>query len=112
VATQTTVTLVDDLDGDQAAETVTFGVDGRVFEIDLSPANAERLRGVFAPLVQAGRRRGKPTPAQAAPKQRTTATVDREQAQAVRDWARSQGMPVADKGRISREVLAAFHATH
>lgn len=112
MATQTTVTLVDDLDGDQAAETVTFGVDGRVFEIDLSAANAERLREVFGPLVQAGRRRGKAAATQAAPKQRATAAVDREQAQAVRDWARSQGMPVADKGRISREVLAAFNATH
>jgi hypothetical protein len=112
VATQTTVTLVDDLDGDQAVETVTFGVDGRVFEIDLSSANADRLRGVFAPLVQAGRRSGKPTAGQTAPKQRTTRAVDREQAQAVRDWARSQGMPVAPRGRISREVLAAFDAAH
>jgi hypothetical protein len=111
VATTTTVTLIDDLDGDQADETITFGVDGRAFEIDLSAPNAARLREVFAPLVQAGRRRGSVRSAATA-KPRGSTTAGREQSQAVRDWARANGLEVADKGRISGDVLAKFQAAH
>ena len=48
VMRQTIVSLVDDLDGSDADQTVTFGIDGRSYEIDLSAANAEghRLVGV------------------------------------------------------------------
>jgi hypothetical protein len=105
--------MIDDLDGDQADETITFGVGGRAFEIDLSEANAARLREVFAPLVQAGRRRGSVRGAAvAASKPRGSTTAGREQSQAVRDWARANGLEVADKGRISGDVLAKFQAAH
>ncbi len=40
----TTVQLIDDIDGSQAAETVHFAVDGRMYEIDLSTEHAESLR--------------------------------------------------------------------
>ena len=42
MAQQTTVTLTDDLDGGKAAETVTFGLDGRIYEIDLSRKDWKR----------------------------------------------------------------------
>lgn len=50
--------LVDDLDGSTATETLTFGVDGREFEIDLSQENATRLRGDLETWVAAARRTG------------------------------------------------------
>jgi hypothetical protein len=34
--------------------------------------------------------------------------MDREQAAAVRDWARANGFEVSDRGRISSTVLAAY----
>lgn len=46
--------LVDDLDGTDAEETVKFSLDGIVYEIDLSAANAARLREIFAPYVEVG----------------------------------------------------------
>lgn len=106
--------MIDDLTGDQADETIAFGLAGKAFEIDLSAANAERLRELFAPLVQAGRRSGQSrgTAAVTSSAKRSTPTADREQTQAVRDWARANGHQVADKGRISGTVLAAFHAAH
>ncbi|HEX8518263.1 MAG TPA: Lsr2 family protein [Pseudonocardia sp.] len=112
------VRLVDDLDGEVADETVEFGIDGRNYEIDLSKENAGRLRDVLADFVAAarrsgGRRRGGSAPSGAngtpgaAPKGRTA--VDREQNQAVREWARKQGMKISDRGRIPSEVVTAFH---
>jgi hypothetical protein len=116
------VRLVDDLDGEAADETVEFGIDGRNYEIDLSEANAVRLRDALAGYVSAarrtgaGRRRGGSsagTPAGGAgtaPKGRTV--VDREQNQAIRDWARKRGMTVSERGRIPAEVLEAYHQEH
>ena len=36
-------------------------------------------------------------------------SIDREQNQAIRDWARKRGMKVSDRGRIPAEVLEAYH---
>jgi hypothetical protein len=58
VAQVTTVTLIDDLDGGKAAETVWFSLDGRVYEIDLSARNAKALRKVLAPFTEAARHVG------------------------------------------------------
>jgi hypothetical protein len=113
------VRLVDDIDGEAADETVEFGIDGKSYEIDLSKDNAGRLRDALADFVSAarragGRRRGSSAGtgtasggAGAAPKGRPA--IDREQNQAIRDWARKRGMKVSDRGRIPAEVLEAYH---
>jgi hypothetical protein len=115
VAQKVTVSLIDDLDGDKADETVEFGLDGKSYEIDLSSENASRLRDALAEFVAAarrpgGRRRsggGGGTAAAAGSTRR--ASVDREQNQAIRDWARKRGMKVSDRGRIPADVLDAYH---
>jgi len=104
------IRLVDDLDGEVADETVEFGVDGKNFEIDLSTANAKRLRDALAEFVTSarragGRRRGGGAPAAAVRRP----SIDREQNQAIREWARKRGMKVSDRGRIPAEVLEAYH---
>ncbi len=112
------VRLVDDLDGEAADETVEFGIDGKSYEIDLSKENAGRLRDVLADFVTAARRAGGRRRSSAgtgtasggagsAPRGRTA--IDREQNQAIREWARKQGMKVSDRGRIPAEVLEAYH---
>ena len=58
MARKVQVLLEDDLDGTPGAETVQFALDGRSYEIDLSVANAEKLREAFAPWIGAGRRAG------------------------------------------------------
>jgi hypothetical protein len=103
--------LVDDLDGSTAVETVSFMVEGREYEIDLSAENAARLRDGLAEFVAAGRRTGgsRGRVAAAAPATGSKrAAMDREQAAAVRDWARANGFEVSDRGRISSTVLAAY----
>jgi hypothetical protein len=49
------VRLTDDIDGSDADETVDFSLDGTAYEIDLSTANATRLREAIRPFVEKGR---------------------------------------------------------
>ena len=59
MAKKVTVTLVDDFDGEGAAdETVEFGLDGVTYEIDLSAKNATKLRNDLKQWVEASRRVG------------------------------------------------------
>ncbi len=56
MAQRVQVVLEDDLDGGKADETVTFGLDGTSYEIDLSKKNAAKLRDALAQYVGSGRR--------------------------------------------------------
>lgn len=112
MAKKVTVTLVDDFDGEGAAdETVEFAIDGVTYEIDLSSKNANKLRNDLKPWVEAsrrvgGRRRGRA----AAATGRGRAAIDREQSAAIREWARRNGHNVSTRGRIPADVIDAFHA--
>ena len=105
------IRLIDDLDGEVAVETVEFGVDGKNYEIDLSKGNAGKLRDALAEFVAAARRANgrsrRSAGGTAAPARRPS--IDREQNQAIREWARKRGMKVSDRGRIPAEVLDAYH---
>ena len=48
MARQVHVKCVDDVDGSVASETVTFGLDARQYELDLSETNAATLRAALA----------------------------------------------------------------
>jgi len=119
MAQQVNVKFVDDLDGSDAAATVSFGLDGKVYEIDLSDDNAAKLRDSLAVFVGAARRSGGSAPADSRRKQKMTASsgrrpqpLDREQTAAIRAWARQNGHKVSDRGRIPKTVFGAFQAAH
>jgi hypothetical protein len=104
------VRLIDDLDGKVADETIEFGIDGKNYEIDLSKANAGKLRDALASFVAAARRSGgRRSRSGASAGQARRPSIDREQNQAIREWARKRGMKVSDRGRIPAEVLEAYH---
>lgn len=110
MAQKVTVSLVDDLDGDKADETVQFGLDGKSYEIDLSTGNAGKLREALQAYVAAARRPGGRRRSGAAPSGGARrATVDRDQNQAIREWARKRGMKVSDRGRIPADLVDAYH---
>jgi hypothetical protein len=104
------VQLIDDLDGVEAQETVSFSLDGTRYEIDLSEDNANRLRESLAVYI-ANARRSTRYGVPASPARRTH-RADREQTAAIREWARNNGHPIGDKGRIPSSVLDAYHAAH
>ncbi len=109
MAQRVNVILVDDLDGDDAAETVTFGLDGVDYEIDLNEKNAEALRGALARYVEAGRRVG----GRRRRGQRAASGGDSGPSPAdIRKWARENGWDVPERGRVSAEVREAYAAAH
>ncbi|BBY99760.1 histone-like nucleoid-structuring protein Lsr2 [Mycolicibacterium fallax] len=114
MARKVTVTLVDDFDGEAAAdETVEFSLDGVTYEIDLCAANAEKLRGDLNKWVESarrvsGRRRGQRPAAAGAGRGR--AAIDREQSAAIREWARGAGLNVSSRGRIPAEIIEAYNS--
>lgn len=104
------VRLIDDLDGKDAEETVEFGFDGKSYAIDLSAENANRLRDALASYVAAARRvTGRRAAAVVTATTTRRPTIDREQNQAIREWARKRDMKVSDRGRIPANVLEAYH---
>ena len=63
MARQVITTLIDDLDGKKADRTVEFSLDGTSYTIDLSEANAGKLRKALDPFINAGTRIGRGVPA-------------------------------------------------
>jgi len=111
MAKKVTVTLVDDFDGEGAAdETVEFGLDGVSYEIDLSARNAAKLRADLKQWVETGRRVGGRRRGRSVGSGRGRAAIDREQSAAIREWARRNGHNVSTRGRIPADVIDAFHA--
>lgn len=112
MAQKVIVELVDDLDGTASEDisTVSFSLDGADYEIDLNEANAENLRSTLDAYVTAARRTGgrikrggnSPTKSPSRP------AASREQTKAIRDWARSNGFDIAERGRIPTDVISAY----
>ena len=110
MAQKVEVTLVDDLDGGSADETVSFSIDGAQYEIDLSSKNAQKLRDAVTPFVGAARKAGRATARNARGRSGGSAAVDREQNQAIREWAKKKGLNVSERGRIPAEIVERYHA--
>lgn len=107
MAQKVQIVLEDDIDGGEATQTVTFALDGTSYEIDLNDANAEKLRDAFAPFLgharklSGGQRRGR---------RPVAGNAGGVSAKEVREWARSNGFTVPERGRIPAEVRNAFDA--
>ena len=107
--------LVDDLDGsDEDVSTILLALDKVNYEIDLSAANEAQLGEKLERFVDAATPVKAQVPAvrNQGRKQAKSAPVGKDQAQAVRDWARNQGLTVSERGRISKSVQEAFEAAH
>lgn len=107
MAQRVQVLLVDDIDGGDASETVSFALDGVTYEIDLSESNAAKFRDDLSSWVgharRSGGRRATGTRRAAPGSSRTRADLG-----AIREWARANGHQVSDRGRISAEVQDAY----
>jgi nucleoid-associated protein Lsr2 len=100
-------TLVDDIDGSVATETITFGVDGMMYHIDLNDRHAGELRTKLDPYVGAARRlRGDGVRSRSG---RSSASV-RDRNQAIRQWALENGIELPNRGRIAGAVQEAYDA--
>ena len=108
---KTTVTSVtDDIDGSANAETLTFGYSGAAYEIDLSKKNAAALDKLLKPYIDAARKVSGHNKRSAA--KRTIRRSAKLDLGAVRAWATENGFTVAERGRISADVIEAYNAAH
>ena len=108
VAQKIQTVFIDDLDGSDADGTVRFALDGTEYEIDLNNGHAQALRDALALYIRAGRRvsgaaRRPPRGGRRAPSNGLN-TVE------VREWAKTQGIEVKDRGRVSADLAAKFKA--
>jgi nucleoid-associated protein Lsr2 len=106
MAQRVEIQFIDDIDGAPATETIRFGIAGADYEIDLSAEHAKEFREAMEPFVAGarrvsgstrqarGQRAGGPSPA------------------VVRQWAKSAGMEVSDRGRVPDELIARFQAAN
>jgi hypothetical protein len=115
MAQRVNVVLVDDLDGTDAEETVTFSLDGVDYELDLNAENAAALRNALAVYVASARRQGgRRRSGQRSTGARSGSNNGRNgtSASEIRAWARENGYDVPARGRVSGEVREAYAAAH
>jgi hypothetical protein len=112
MAKQVITLLTDDLDGGDADRTIEFGLDGVTYTIDLSEKNAGKLRKALDPYLTVASKVGRSSVngrfasrAAAAPSR-----SNRDQNQAIREWATKNGYEVSERGRIPASIVEAFHA--
>lgn len=108
MARKTQVILTDDVDGSEASQTVSFGLDGVAYEIDLNDGHAEQLRERLEPWLSNGRRVGGRRTAGT----RRAVGGDSERNARIREWARKNGHEVSDRGRIAGTVIDAYEAAN
>ncbi len=113
MAQKTIVSLIDDLDGTEADETVRFGLDSVQYEIDLSEKNATTLREALAPFVASARRTGgRASTARKSTRGAVRRSGGTDRTADIREWARGNGYQVSDRGRIASNIVSAYDAAH
>lgn len=108
MATKTLTVVVDDMAGDGTTElteyeTVKWSLDGKNYEFDTSPENAELFRNQLAAAVAFSRK--------VLPPRKPVKETDPKIAQ-VRAWAVAEGIPISDRGRIPADVMDAYDEAH
>ena len=112
MAKQIVTLLTDDIDGSKADRTVEFSIDGVSYTIDLSDKNAGKLRKALDPYLAAASRIGRNSTARITPRSAAPAPsrANRDQNQAIREWANKNGYEVSERGRIPTSIVEAFHS--
>jgi len=110
MAQKVNIILVDDLDGSEATETVSFGLDGTSYEIDLNDTHAAELRDALSGYLGHARKVG--SASRRGRRSSSAAASGGPSAKEIRDWARANGHDVPDRGRLSAEVREAYDAAH
>lgn len=107
MARTTVVTVTDDIDGSDGAETISFGFGGQTYEIDLGKKNLDTFKKGLQPFIDSGRKVGRQSAAKPA-----RGKTSRKDSSAIRAWAAGQGLAVSERGRIPAAVVAEYEAAH
>lgn len=112
MARQIVETFIDDIDGEPAVGTVPFSYKGKSYEIDLSAAHSKAFDESMAEWIEHARtvqpevsRKGRRGSADGR-------KLSREKSTEIRQWAKTQGLPVSERGRIASTVVEKYEAAH
>jgi hypothetical protein len=109
------VVYTDDLDGTGNAKTILFAFEGQEYEIDLAEKNAKRLGDFLQEFIEKARpvdRRPQFSVVRETSPRRRSGGSGRDDIAEIRAWAEAQGMDVAPRGRIKKEIIEAYDAAH
>lgn len=108
MATEHLTIVKSDISGSAEAATITFGLGGTWYEIDLTKDEEKQLEKALKTYLTAGR---KATPKQPE-KRKVVPETTAEQREQIRTWAQSEGFEVPARGRIPKEIIAAWNKAH
>lgn len=101
------VAFTDDLDGSDAAETISFSFERKNYEIDLNEGHAEEFRSAMQKYIKAARSTDK-SKAQPKTVKKTGAISSKD----IRAWAETQNIEMNPRGRLKQEVVDQYMAAH
>ncbi|MDU7718329.1 MAG: Lsr2 family protein [Cutibacterium avidum] len=97
-----------DMSGEAGAHTLTFGLEGQWYEIDLTDAEADDLRKALQPYLDVSRQ----STSRAAGHTPEVPAMTPDEREDVREWARNNNYEVAPYGRINKTVMRAYVKAH
>lgn len=115
MASRTITQITDDLDGSEGAETVTFGVHGATYEVDLTKDNQQRLQEALEPFLGVARKAGGSGPRRAAGRSTSSSSpsgASGVDVRAVRAWAAENSIGLSARGRIPNTIVEQYRAAH
>jgi Lsr2 protein len=95
-----------DISGKPNAATVTFGLAGTWYEVDLTQDEEEGLKQALQSYLAVSRKGSRP------PKKRQVPEMTAEERARIRDWAKKKGHKVPERGRIPKEIQNAYDEAH
>lgn len=97
--------LSDDLTGNESEDVTNhvYMIDNVFYEVDFSVASFALFEKALAEFIKVSRETRRIT---------ATAKGEASQAEVIRQWAKANGMEVAEKGRLSEDVINAYDRAH
>lgn len=109
MAQRVQVQLIDDINGQEAQETIRFGLHGTQYEIDLTSENADKLRSSLTDYVEKGRKATGSRRNQGGQKATVSASSKRGDVQQIRQWAQENGHNPSSRGRLNQSIIDAYN---
>lgn len=105
----TQIILKDDIDGSEATETVSFGLDGTNYLIELNEEHARILRDGLSSFINVARvDQPLDRNAPAVP----VGGLGSKRSKRIRSWAIREGYDVNHYGRVPNDIVAAYYAAN
>jgi hypothetical protein len=104
VARKQVIELIDDIDGSEAAQTVSFAFLGTSYEIDLSERNVDKFSKALAPYLENARKVRSPR----GRSQRSGGVAVGVEPAVVRQWAVENGIEVNARGRVPAQLVERY----